>query len=82
MRLELREDGGIQLTLSRRNLLTLLRKLDGHPADSKCTIEGGDDAAGVFVKAEEDDVHYADRPAGRMHPETEMHITAPSTGIG
>jgi hypothetical protein len=66
------------LVLSRRNLLTLLAKLDGHPVNSACTIGGGDDALGYFVRAEEDEVHYAERevPAGMpkwgpMHPATE-----------
>lgn len=49
------------VVLSRRNLLTLLAKLDGHPPNSACTIGGGTDAPGLFVKAEEDDVHYASR---------------------
>jgi len=62
------------LILSRRNLLSLLAKLDGHPPDSACIIGGGTDALGFFVKAEEDDVHYADRGYpkwGEMHPDTE-----------
>jgi hypothetical protein len=68
------------ITLSRRNLLTLLAKLDGHPPDSACTIQGGADAWGYFVRAEEDDVHYFDRPAfletkwGPMHPDTEQAL--------
>lgn len=83
MRLEIRADTGLpQLVLSRRNLLALLKKLDGNPLGSACTIQGGLDANGLFVKAEEDDVHYADRPAGRMHPLTELHITVPQTGLG
>jgi hypothetical protein len=57
---------GVELT--RRNLLSLLAKLDGHPADSACTIQSPD---GFLVKAVEDDAHYSDRRAGHMHPETE-----------
>jgi hypothetical protein len=57
---------GVELT--RRNLLSLLAKLDGHPADSACTIQSPD---GFLVKAVEDDAHYSDRNAGHMHPETE-----------
>ena len=72
------EDGTI--VLSRRNLLALLSKLDGNPPESFCMIRGGDDAPGVIIKAEEDDEHYADRAAGRMHPDTENLITKPSTG--
>lgn len=59
------------IVLSRRNLLALLAKLDGHPPYAVCQLVGGNEARGVMVRAEEDDVHYADRPAGRMHPETE-----------
>ena len=67
------------MILSRRNLKTLLAKLDGHPQNSACTIGGGVDAPGLFVVAEEDDVHYADRVVpqgmtkwGPMHPDTEI----------
>lgn len=67
--------------LSRRNLRTLLAKLDGNPPNSACTIIGGTDAPGLFVVAEEDEVHYADRLVpngmtkyGPMHPDTERAI--------
>lgn len=79
MKIEFANDK-VTLVLSRRNLLTLLAKLDGYPPNSACTIMGGSDAPGVLVRAEEDDVHYQDRPAGRMHPETETHTTKPTTG--
>lgn len=62
------------LVLSRKNLLTLLAKLDGYPEDSQYTILGGDEAPGILVKAEENEVHYAHREAGIMHTETEAHI--------
>lgn len=62
------------LVLSRRNLLTLLMKLDGYPPWSLCTITGGEDALGFIVTAEEDEVHYATRPAGLMIPETEAAL--------
>lgn len=62
------------LVLSRRNLLALLAKLDGYPKESALTILGGDDAPGFLVSAEEDDVHYASRRAGVMHPDTEEVI--------
>lgn len=64
----------LEVTLSRRNLLALLLKLDGYPKDSACTIYTDIDTDGyiLVVKAEEDDKHYADRPApGTMHPDTE-----------
>lgn len=59
------------LELSRTNLRTLLVKLDGHPPGSACTIGGHADADGWWVKAVEDAEHYADRPRGEMHPDTE-----------
>lgn len=68
------------ITVSRRNLEALLRKLDGSPQDSACTIGGGTDAPGWHIKAEENDVHYAERPAGRMIADTEIHISKPETG--
>lgn len=69
-----------RVVLSRRNLLSLLSKLDGSPADSACTIEYD----GVFVSAEEDEVHYSHpgRPAGLlpgvMHPDTEAALAGNS----
>ena len=35
------------------------------------TIIGGSEALGWTVVAEEDEVHYADRYPGEMHPQTE-----------
>lgn len=67
----------LEVTLSRRNLLSLLVKLDGYPKDSACTIYTDMDTDGyiLVVKAEEDDVHYDERPApGVMHPDTEKVI--------
>lgn len=81
MRTEKPEYGGtIRIVLSRRNILSLLAKLDGYPKDSRCTIMGGDDAKGVEVAIEEDNVHYYDRPAGQMIAETEERTTKPKTG--
>lgn len=65
------ETGAITLELSRRNLTILLRKLDSNkekPESSKCTI-GSPYAEGepqVWVRAVEDEEHYAYRPAGPM----------------
>lgn len=71
-------NGSHWIILSRRNLRSLLAKLDGHPPDSACTIQGGVEAWGYFVKAEEDEAHYASRAEwpqetkwGPMHPTTE-----------
>jgi hypothetical protein len=61
----------VRVTLSRRNLMALLVKLDGWPTDSECSITLGQ----LLVHAEPDEVHYADRPpAGAMHPLTEEAI--------
>lgn len=62
-----------QITLSRRNLLVLLAKLDRVAAGgtSFCTIEKGD---GTLVTAEEDSVHYANRAPGAMLPKDEELI--------
>lgn len=57
-----------RITLSRRNLLTLLHKLD--VPDSRRTIFKD----GIFVAAEEDSVHYGDVRPGRMSADTEAYI--------
>lgn len=69
-----------QVILSRRNLLALLAKLDGYPPDSFCSIAGGSEAEGYMVTAEEDHIHYQDRPAGQMIGPTEERTTRPPTG--
>ena len=64
------------VTLSRRNLKTLLAKLDGFPPDSVCTISKDEGDHYLYVIAEEDDVHY-NRPEGGpgpMHPDTEARL--------
>jgi hypothetical protein len=84
MRVKVTEDGCTTVTLSRRNLLTLVAKLDGNPPGSACTI-GAPRAYGEFwIVAEEDDVHYAhpdraevvgDARPGVMHPDTEAALS-------
>jgi hypothetical protein len=65
----------VVVTLSRRNLRTLLAKLDGHPPGSaRAIMKDVDRATTLVVRAEEDDAHYADRPPGAMHPLTEAEI--------
>lgn len=69
------EDRSITVELTRRNLETLLAKLDGNPPDSLCTIAKGEPSYGwVYVRAVENEAHYSDRPAGRMHPNTEASL--------
>ena len=60
----------IHIELSRRNLRSLLAKLDDHPANSSATIYQDN----VVVTAVEDDEHYFARSPGCMHPETEAAI--------
>jgi len=61
----------MQVRLSRRNLLTLLAKLD--IPGSHCTIIKPD---GTVVVAESDEVHYANRPQpGMMSEETEARVS-------
>jgi hypothetical protein len=70
----------VMVTLSRRNLLTLLAKLDGHPSNSACTIllTGGGEGPELLVRAEDNDAHYQSRPEppGSMHPDTEAQLAA------
>lgn len=64
----------LRVTLSRRNLLALLQKLDTM-GDSACTIvRECDNGWGVVVTAEPDDMHYANREPGGMHPVTETAL--------
>lgn len=59
---------GLRVVLSERNLRALLSKLT--MPDSACTIT----MEGVYVSAEPDDQHYADRGPGPMHPHTEADL--------
>ena len=64
--------GVIRVTLSRRNLRTLLLKLD-EPESAK-TIMKHTDAGLVFVRAEDDEGHYDGRRPGEMHPREETRL--------
>lgn len=79
-----------QVYLSRRNLQTLLNKLDRCKRDglgaSQCTIVKRDTAHPqypcsdeILVTALEDEDYYTDRPAGRMHPEDEPCVNPSRT---
>lgn len=70
----MRAVGEKHLVVSHRNLVSLLAKLDGHPPESYCTIVGGDEADGWVLTAEVDQRHYAHRPPGWMHEDTEAAI--------
>ncbi len=86
MRVEYNDDGTVKgLVVSRRNIITMLAKLNGSPEDSARTImapnvEGRDP---FYLKAEEDAEHYfgpartesgAHEGAGLMHPDTEARM--------
>ena len=60
------------VTLSRRNLLTLLAKLDIAHSQRTISMEG---SVTLVVRAELDEHHYSIRPPpGEMHPETEERL--------
>lgn len=68
--MKLEEHGPLRIvTLSRRNLESLLHKLDWE--GSERTIVNGP----LVVKAEDNDEHYRDREPGPMHPTTEQAIS-------
>ena len=60
-----------RIELSRRNLISLLAKLDGNPPNSACTLIDPDNR--IAVKAVEDAEHYEaeGRLPGPMHEDTE-----------
>jgi hypothetical protein len=83
-----------KLYLSRRNLVTLLAKLDAdaNNIDTACTIikyKNPDSPAyqqtmdKIAVIAVQDEEYYTAqaRPAGEMHPREEVQLTTPSTGV-
>lgn len=83
MRLDLTANGAVLVRLSRRNVLSLLSKLE-QPGSARMLVQRGVFVDGVLqeglilvVGVEPDDVHYADRePPGAMSPETEAFIAA------
>lgn len=69
----------VTVTLSRRNLLTLLHKLD--MPDSHRTIRRlTDDNLAVWVTAEDDAEHYGTvRTPGPVHPSSEAFVAEHAT---
>lgn len=60
------------IALSRRNLLSLLHKLD-MPGSQRTLVAH----EGTFVvTVQDDDEHYKGREAGPVHPETEAFVAA------
>jgi len=77
VRLDLVTPVRAEITLSRRNLLTLIAYLDGMGPDERATLAFlDDDGTLLVVNAEEDEDHYRGRatPPGRMHPDIEARI--------
>jgi hypothetical protein len=64
--------GEVEIKLSRRNLLSLLHKLDWD--DSACTIQKSQGQISLTIVGESDDEHYGESEAGVMHDETERFI--------
>lgn len=86
MKLEIASSAVI-VTLSKRNLLALLQKVDdpysGRMLRSGNVFRGGARADDIqlTVSCEPDDRHYANRPPpGPMHPRTEAFIATGSNG--
>lgn len=65
----------LTVTLSRRNLLTLLHKLQ-MPGSARTIIKSADDDTRVCIQAATDAEVYADRDPGPMHPDTEAFIAS------
>ena len=65
----------LTVTLSRRNLLSLLQKLDGMGDSARTLFRDCDNGWRVVVTAEPDAQHYEGRQPGVMHPLTEAAIT-------
>lgn len=61
--------------LTRRNLMSLLAKLNGSPPNSVCTLIDPDHQ--IAVRAVEDAMHYEaeGRAPGLMHEDTEARLT-------
>lgn len=70
-----------EVTLSKRNLLALLAKVDD-PSSARtiwCEYESMDTWKPLYMTVETDEEHYADRPGpGRMHPKAEAFIAEKS----
>jgi hypothetical protein len=79
MRLRLhhyRVHAACEVTLSRRNLLALLQKLEMLGSARTLTSDDCPDGLELVVRAEEDEDHYRGRtaPPGPMHPRTESFL--------
>lgn len=87
------KDSTPKVYLSRRNLLTLLSKLDRDAAGgaTTCTLIKVKQSTPAYqqtmkqiaVIAVQDDEYYASqhRPSSGMHPDDEDHLPVPPTGV-
>lgn len=86
-------DSTPKIYLSRRNLVTLLAKLDAdaNGVDTACTIIKNQQDGPAYrqtmksiaVIAVQDEEYYGSqgRPAGEMHPREEVQLNKPTTGV-
>ena len=63
----------VEVRLSRRNLKTLLLKLD-EPSSVNTLIRHVEGGLFLIVIGEDDDTHYGDREPGPMHPREEEKL--------
>lgn len=63
----------ITITLSRRNLRTLLLKLE-RPDSARTLVRTTDEGYILVIHAEDDDEHYQDRKPGPVHPAEENRL--------
>lgn len=72
----------VMVELTERNLEALLAKVRLPEGESSCMIYSRANPDYVlFVRAVKNEEHYGDRPAGRMHPREEIHLSRPDTGV-
>ena len=79
MRFETSDFGYVTVTLSRRNLLTLLSKLDQRDSRRMITRRC-EDGTQLYVRVEPDEEHYTEREPGPMSPESETFIATYEPG--
>jgi hypothetical protein len=63
----------VELRLSRRNLQTLLHKLDA-PVSARTLFRTCENGVRVVVIGEDDETHYGDREPGPVHPREEEKL--------
>jgi hypothetical protein len=73
MKLDINGKASVHVVLSRRNLKTLLAKLD-EPESLKTLYKLTHSGTILMVTAEDDDKHYQGRAAGEVHPREEEKL--------